>query len=63
MKEILDLNISNENNIISEGANEGIIDVLITDDDVKAIFINVLKIETLNIDRIIIINQFFLNNS
>ena len=46
--------------IIIEGANEGIKDELTTEEVVRAIFIKVLNMETLRIDKNIIIFQFFL---
>ena len=43
-----------------DGANDGIKDELITEEVVKAIFIKVLNIATLKIDKKTIIFQFFI---
>ena len=59
-KEIFELKIKKDKTIIIEGANAGIKDVLITEEVVRAIFIEVLNIETLRIEKKIIIFQFFL---
>ena len=63
MLEIFELKINKDKIIIIEGANEGIKDALITEEVVRAIFIEVLNIETLKIDNIIIIIQFFIKTS
>ena len=54
------MKIKKDKTIIIEGANAGIKDVLITEEVVRAIFIEVLNIETLRIEKKIIIFQFFL---
>tara|TARA_B100000378_G_scaffold102953_1_gene82081 strand:- start:64 stop:255 length:192 start_codon:yes stop_codon:yes gene_type:complete len=54
------LKIKKDKTIIIEGANAGIKDELITEEVVRAIFIKVLNIETLRIEKKIIIFQFFL---
>ncbi len=59
-KEIFELKIKKDKTIIIEGANAGIKDELITEEVVRAIFIEVLNIETLRIEKKIIIFQFFL---
>ena len=53
----------NEKIIIIDGAKEGINEVLITEEVVRAIFIKVLNIETLRIEKKIIIFQFCLKIS
>tara|TARA_B100001013_G_C24252199_1_gene301495 strand:- start:10 stop:363 length:354 start_codon:yes stop_codon:yes gene_type:complete len=63
MLEIFELKIIKDKIIIKEGANEGIKDALITVEVVRAIFIEVLNIETLKIDNIIIIIQLLIKIS
>ena len=57
------MKIKKDKTIIIEGAKAGIKDVLITEEVVRAIFIKVLNIETLRIEKKIIIFQFFLKIS
>ena len=55
--------INQEKIIINNGANDPIIDALITIVEVRAIYVNELKIVTPKIDNIIIFNKLFLISS